>query len=453
MTTIPLINVETNQQFEHRVRMLRRRWFVWLIPCVIYMASHMHRIAPTVIFNDLMATFQTTGASLGGLGSTYFYVYAIMQIPSGIFADSFGPRKTITAGALIGGVGSFIFGSAPTLWVAYLGRFFIGFGMSLIFICMMKLVAEWFLDHEFATMSGLTLFGGNLGSMLASTPLYLLVVSIGWRSSFKMIALFTIFFGALAWLVVRDRPVSLGLPSVKEIHRDLMNNTPTKQEKVNIRAGLKETLANKNIWPTVTLSFGLYGTMVALKGMWLTPYLTQVYGLTREQATRYVFLSLIAGVIGPLLMGMLSDRIRRRKLPILIVTPLYLATWLVLSFWNEGKPPLAAIPILLFLMGIFCSPMALIWACAKEVSHPSMVGLATGVANIGGFLGGAVMQFVFGYVLDLKWQGLLVDGLRIYPLEAYQVAFLAASCIVLISVVSSFFIKETYCKNIYAKDM
>ena len=213
------LNVQTNQQPDFRARMHRIRWFIWLIPSVIYMASHMHRIAPTVIFNDLMATFQTSGASLGGLGSMYFYVYAIMQIPSGIFADSFGPRKTITAGALIGGMGSFLFGSAPTLWVAYLGRFFIGFGMSLIFICIMKLVAEWFRDHEFATMSGLTLFSGNLGSMLASTPLYLLVVSIGWRSSFKMIALFTLIFGVLAWLVVRDRPVLLGLPTVRSEER------------------------------------------------------------------------------------------------------------------------------------------------------------------------------------------------------------------------------------------
>jgi sugar phosphate permease len=430
---------------------LRLRWLIWLLPALIYATSHIHRIAPTVIFNDLMATFQTSGASLGGLGSMYFYIYAIMQIPSGILADSLGPRKTICAGAIIGGLGSVLFGSAQTIGVAYLGRFFIGLGMSLIFICIMKLLAEWFCDHEFATMSGLTLFSGNLGAVAATTPLYLLVAATGWRRSYHFIGLITLLFGVLAWLIVRDRPALSGFLPVKD--REGRGGMPGIQapahEKMNVLQGLREALSNRAIWPTFLISFGLYGTILALKGMWLTPYLTQVYGISQEQATSYVLLSLIAGLIGPLMMGFFSDRIRRRRLPILMFTPLYVLTWLVLALWQGGRPPLVTIPYLLFALGIFCSPMALTWACAKEVSHPSLVGLATGIANIGGFLGGAVMQFVFGYILDLKWQGAVVDGLRIYPVQAYQAAFLSASFVALIAAVSSYFIRETCCKNIY----
>ncbi|MDW7649913.1 MAG: MFS transporter [Bacillota bacterium] len=436
-------------------RMLRLRWIIWLIPSLIYATSHVHRIAPTILFDDLMSTFRTTGASLGGLGSMYFYIYAVMQIPSGLFADTLGPRKTITAGACIGGSGAFVFGRAGTLWVAYLGRFLIGFGMSLIFICIMKLAAEWFRDHEFGSLSGLTLMGGNLGAMLATTPLYLLVLQVGWRLSYQAIGLATLIFGTLAWIIIRNRPAELGLPSAKDLDtgHDSQAAAETKPARISIGRGLKTALATRAVWPTVILSFGLYGTIVALKGMWLTPYLTQVYGLSREQATGYVLLSLIAGLFGPLLIGVLSDRIRRRKLPIMLFTPLYLLTWLVIAFWNGGRPPLAAVPILLFLLSIFCSPVALTWACAKEVSHPSLVGLATGIANIGGFLGGALMQFLFGYILDLKWQGAMVDGVRIYPLEAYQTAFIFTSVIVCISLASVFFIRETNCKNIYPENL
>lgn len=399
---------------------LSKRWIVWLIPCLLYATSHFHRVAPTVIFDDLMTAFNTSGAALGALGSIYFYVYALMQIPSGILADTLGPKKTITGGAVTGSLGAFIFGSATTLWLAYLGRFFIGLGMSLIFICIMKLVAEWFRDNEFATMSGLTLFGGNLGSMVATTPLYLLVVAIGWRASFHVIALITVLFGVLTWNFVANRPNST----------DSMAEKRSKTEPGKLKQQLLETILNKSIWPTVTMSFGLYGTMLALKGMWLGPYLTQVYGMSRDQATNYVLLSLVAGLIGPLMMGFLSDRIGRRKLPIMLFTPLYLVIWLLLAFWNGGMPPLAALPYLLIMLGIFCSPAALTWACAKEVSHPSVVGLATGIANIGGFLGGAVMQFLFGYILDLNWQGTVVNGLRIYPVEAYQSAFLVTAGVV-----------------------
>ena len=427
-----------------RQMLLRQRWLIWFIPSLLYATSHFHRVAPTIIFDDLMTTFGTTGAALGALGSIYFYVYAIMQIPSGILADTLGPKKTITFGAVIGGLGSFIFGIAVNLPMAYLGRFFIGLGMSLIFICIMKLIAEWFNDNEFATMSGLTLFGGNLGSMVATTPLYLLVVAIGWRGSFQVIAVITAFFGLLTWAIVKDRPSTL---------RPILSESVVKTKPRRLKEQLIETLLNRSIWPTITLSFGLYGTILALKGMWLGPYLTQVYGMTRDQSANYVLLSLLAGLIGPLLMGIFSDRIGRRKLPILLFTPLYLLIWLVMALWNGGMPPISVLPVLLFLLGIFCAPTALTWACAKEVSHPSLVGLATGIANIGGFLGGAVMQFVFGYVLDLKWQGTVVDGMRIYPVQAYQSAFLVAAAVVFISLLSTFFIKETYCQNIYTGNL
>jgi sugar phosphate permease len=428
-------------QERERISPHGRRWLVWLIPALLYATSHIHRIAPTILFDDLMAAFRTTGASLGGLGSMYFYIYAVMQIPSGLLADSLGPQKTITAGALIGGLGSLVFGSAPNLAMAYLGRFMIGLGVSLIFICIMKLTAEWFQDHEFATMSGLTLFSGNLGSIFATTPLYAMVVAIGWRSAYHMIGLGTLALAAMAWLLVRDRPTA----SAASPETTAVNSRP----KFRVLQALAETLSNKQIWPLVALSFGLYGTLVALKGMWLTPWLTQVYGISREQAAQYVLISLLAALIGPLMMGMLSDRIRRRKLPILIFVPLYVLTWLALSLWNGGRPPLAAVPVLLFMLGIFCSPMAITWACAKEVSRPSLVGLATGIANIGGFLGGAVMQYVFGYILDRHWQGAMADGVRIYPVQAYQAAFLAAALVAAVSLVCSLFIRETHCRNIY----
>jgi len=442
------------KEFQSRGRrMLRVRWLIWGVPSLVLLISHFQRIAPTMVVQDLMAAFNTTAASLGGLGSVYFYTFALMQIPSGILADTLGPRKALTAGALIGGAGSYVFGSAVLIWVAYLGRFLVGFGMSLTLICIMKLMSEWFRDNEFGTLTGLTLFWGSVGALLATTPFSLMVNGIGWRMSFQVIAMVTVAVAFLVWALVRDRPSQLGLPSPKEMQseeRSPEGDKPRTRLQFGLKEGLKETLLNREIWPTVCVSFGLYGTMVALKGMWITPYLMQVYNLSRERAANYVLLSLLAGLIGPILVGFFSDRIRRRKLPILIFAPLYLLMWFILVFWNGGKPPLAVLPVLLFMMGIFCSASALTWACAKEVSHPSLVGVATSFANIGGFLGGALMQILFGHILDLKWQGDMVNGLRIYPPEAYQAAFLALALVAAVSLVSIFFIRETHCTNIYA---
>lgn len=446
---------DVESQVDYR-RMLRLRWVVWGVPSLILLISHFQRIAPTTVVTDLMAYFQTTAAGLGGLGSVYFYIFAIMQIPSGILADTLGPRKALTAGAMIAGAGSYVFAAAGYLWVGYLGRFLVGLGMSVTLICIIKLMSAWFRDDEFATLTGLTLFWGSTGALLATTPFSIMVQRIGWRVSFQFVALVTVILAGLVWILVRDSPSLFGLPSAKEMAGEkcaAAGRHGHARLQFSLKEGLREALTNRAIWPTVFVSFGFYGTMMALKGMWITPYLIQVYDLNRAQAANYVFISLLAGLIGPVLVGYFSDRLGRRKLPILLFAPLYLLMWLMLAFWNGGQPPLTAVPVILFFMGIFCSCSALTWACAKEVSHPSLVGVAAGFANIGGFVGGALTQILFGYILDLKWQGTMVNGLRIYPVQAYQAAFLAVALVSSLSLISIFFIRETNCKNIYKDNL
>jgi sugar phosphate permease len=94
---------------------LKRRWIIWSSLMLVYVISHFHRVAPAVIAEDLMRTFQTSGALLGGLASTYFYTYAMMQIPAGVLSDTLGGRMTIAVGSVVMGVGSILFGVAPSL--------------------------------------------------------------------------------------------------------------------------------------------------------------------------------------------------------------------------------------------------------------------------------------------------------------------------------------------------
>ena len=95
-----------------RSRFLLARWTIYSILVVTYMLVFFHRMAPAVISADLMAAFQTSGAALGSLAATYFYIYTAMQIPAGVLADTLGARVTVTAGSLVAGGGSLLFGMA-----------------------------------------------------------------------------------------------------------------------------------------------------------------------------------------------------------------------------------------------------------------------------------------------------------------------------------------------------
>ncbi|MDP3636691.1 MAG: MFS transporter, partial [Azonexus sp.] len=96
----------------------RRRWLILGIVAISYVLSFFQRFAPAGIAQDLASTFEASSASLGILAATYFYVYTVMQVPTGILVDTLGPRRILALGGLVGGVGSMLFGFAPTLDMA-----------------------------------------------------------------------------------------------------------------------------------------------------------------------------------------------------------------------------------------------------------------------------------------------------------------------------------------------
>ncbi|MDP1982511.1 MAG: signal peptidase I, partial [Sulfuritalea sp.] len=94
-----------------------------------YLLSFFHRVAPAAISGDLQVSFAIGGAQLGTLAATYFYVYTLMQIPTGVLADTLGPRRILWWGGLVAGVGAILFGLAPSFELAFVGRTLVGLGV------------------------------------------------------------------------------------------------------------------------------------------------------------------------------------------------------------------------------------------------------------------------------------------------------------------------------------
>lgn len=138
----------------------------------------------------------------------------------------------------------------------------------------------------------------------------------------------------------------------------------------------------------------------------------QIYGFSRSAAAKFIFMATIGMSIGFPLSGLISDKLRQRKRPLLLLFLLQAIIWCLFFLWNGGKPPENVLYILFFLMGITASASALIIALAKEINDPSFSGTALSVANAGAFCGMSVMQPLLGYLLDLRWDGLVVEGPR-----------------------------------------
>lgn len=210
------------------------------------------------------------------------------------------------------------------------------------------------------------------------------------------------------------------------------------------------TLGNPFVWYPAVVNFGIFGPLSALSGVWGIPYLMQIYHLDKATAASIVMTIILGNLLGNLLVGYFSDRVfGKRRLPMLLMFPVNTGIWLLLSFWTGEKLPLILIPGFFGLLGFTAAAGSLTWACAKEISPPAISGVAMGTVNIGGFVGTALMQPLFGYVLDLNWSGKMVEGVRIYSAGAYRLGFLICSLVALLGLVSAIFVKETNCKHLY----
>ncbi|MDP2108093.1 MAG: MFS transporter, partial [Rhodocyclaceae bacterium] len=320
---------------------------------------------------------------------------------------------------------------------ALVGRTLIGLGVSVTFIAMLKLIAVWFEERRFATVVGVSMLIGNLGSVLAGAPLSALAQATGWRGVFVGVGIVSLALGILAWILVRDRPSARGgavLPA------------PTFDRTV-VLTGLLRVVKNRATWPTVFVNMGLSGSFFAFGGLWATPFLIQGLGMSRATATAHLSLYFAGFAVGCLLVGMLSDRLRRRKPVILVSSHIYGAIWLV---WLSGMAlPLVATYTLFGLMGLMTASFTLSWACAKEVNPPALSGMSTSVTNMGGFLMGALLQPAVGWIMDQRWTGLVANGVRIYAPEDYRWGLLLIACAAWGGAAAAWKVKETHCRNIW----
>ena len=411
----------------------RRRWIALGVVALAYVLSFFQRFAPAGIAQDLAASFQTSAASLGVLAATYFYVYTVMQVPTGVLADLWGPRRILLCGGIIAGVGSFLFGFAPSLSIALIGRTLVGLGVSVTFIAMLKLIALWFEERRFATLVGVCMLIGNLGSVLAGAPLSNLAQALGWQVAFIAVGVLSLLLAGLGWLLIQD-PVK---PS----------SAAPKVDAKAVWASLASVVKNRATWPAMIVNTGTCGAFFTFAGLWTVPYLMQVHAMPRATAATYLSIWFAGFAVGCLFLGTLSDRLGRRKPVIIVTTHIYAAIWLWLLSGNSLSEQ--AWYGLFAVLGVSTAGFSLTWACAKEVNPPQLSGMSTSVTNMGSFLAAALLQPLVGWVMDLGWNGELLAGARVYDLAAWRAGLSIGVGCALVGALCSWWLVETRCRNIW----
>jgi MFS family permease len=415
-------------------------WMSWALGGLFYFSGFYQRVAPAVMTDQLMAEFGIGAAALGNLSGFYFYSYVAMQIPTGILADRWGARRLLAAGALIAGLGTFLFASAPGLSLAGAGRLLIGGSVGVAWVAILKLATRWFPPHRFALISGLTLFVGVSGGVSAGVPLRLLVDHFGWRPVMGVSGAISILVAAAIWTIVRDDPREKGYRSYAPATGSA-GSSPTG----SLFSGLRTVLRFKNTWLLAIASSGIVGPILAFAGLWGVPFFSTHYGMSPAGSAALTSVLLVAWAVGGPATGALSDRLGKRKAPYAWGCAVLCAGWGVLLY--QPGLPIWAVVGLVTVVGLASGVCILGFAFVRESVPPALSGTASGVCNMGYMLGPMVLQPLMGWVLDRGWKGEMVGGVRVYDLDAYRTAFTLMVGLSVLAVVLLFFTTETHCRQ------
>jgi MFS transporter len=427
------MNTENEEMKNSQIKKVERyRWLIWLILAATYVFVTFHRMSAAVVKDDLQKAFGIGAVQFAVIGSMYFYAYFIMQIPSGILADKIGPKKTVFIFSLIAAVGSIFFGLAPSLNIAYISRFFVGIGVSVVFVCLVKIQSRWFYSRNFALMIGFSGLAANLGAIIAQTPLVIAVNNFGWRNTFVYMGIIMVMFAVLTFIFVKDDPTDMGLPGMDEIE-----NRPRVTVNLNIFQALGSILSNPRTWIISIVYIGLYTGYTVILGTFGTPFLMTVYSIKKVEAANYIISAVVGSAVSGLVIGYLSDKFKARKSILIISSVVTLIMWVIFIY---VKLPSTLLSVYLFVFGFMMTAFTLCWTVGNEVNDRRLSGMATGVVNCVGFLGAAIIPVIMGNILDAN---------KNMPEIGYKKAYLVLILLVAVSTVFSFFVTETHATNVY----
>jgi sugar phosphate permease len=382
----------------------RRAWSVFAAGVAIYVLAVFHRSSLGVAGLLAADRFEIAATQLSVFTMVQLFVYAAMQIPVGALLDRYGAKRLLIAGVTTMTLAQFAFAFAESFQMGILARVAVGVGDAMVFIPLLRLVALWFPPVRIPMVTQLTGLLGQMGALVAASPLVAALHHWGWTPSFATAAAVGVLLGAVLVLVVRDSPYpdhELDRVKIRALARTVRSAWDTP----GTRLGL---------WSHFTVQFG--ATVFAL--LWGYPFLVAGQGLAPETAgLLLVLMTLTAVVCGPLVGTFVSRFPFSRSTLILGIVGAIAGVWAVVLLW-PGRSPLWLLVVLVVVTAVGGPGSMVGFDLARTFNPPTRIGSATGIVNVGGFFASLSTVTLIGIILDIVAPG----GPSTYTVDSFRIA-------------------------------
>jgi MFS transporter, ACS family, D-galactonate transporter len=378
------------------------RWRIFGVVFLITLINLVDRISLSIAMPTIAKEFALSPTMQGLVLSSFFWSYALLQIPGGWLIDKLGPRKVVAGATVLWGLFQTLMGAATGGLSMLLLRVGLGGAEAPLFPAGSKLNALWLSRRERARGAVLMDAGSPLGAAIGGLAISNLILMFGsWRTAFVVAGLATIACGWLAWRYLRDDPArhpgvnGAELAHIRDGAPSLANATRVSQDDAPLP--LRSTIAmciGRMSWAMIF--FGLL--------TWGPSYLTQARGLSLSQIGAATFFIFLAGALGSLSGGFLCDalcamNLSRGKVVKSMIAISGMATLAVFAALPTISSPVVAVAVLcgasfLLMWG------SLYWSLPSLLASPGRVGLLGACMNCAGSVGGISIPLITGFILQ-----------------------------------------------------
>ena len=348
-----------------------------------FFISNLLRSITATLTPALSTEFNLSAANLGLLAGGYFLGFSLMQIPTGMLLDRFGPKKVIGYLLIIALIGTISFAFAKSFAGLLISRIFIGVGVAACLMGPLTGYRVWFEEKYQQRANSWMLMVANFGFVASTLPVQILLPIIGWRSIFLIIA---------SLILISIILISILIPSW-ETKRD--------EDQKNNLQNLSYIWKNKFFISLVPLAFFNYGGVQAIQTLWAGPWMLNVTGYDAIQSATglfwinvtMLFSFLIWGYFLPKLSSKGIDSMRNVKFTLPIS---YIILFLIVIMGDKAGATMFTLYILSSIVISLTQP-------AIALNFPTkLAGKSLTSFNVFLFSGTFFVQWIIGLIIDFS---------------------------------------------------
>lgn len=392
---------------------LKNKLFItlmWLLPLSFFTYQFILRLWPSIMMTQIMEQHAIDATAFGLLASFYYWGYAGFQIPIAIWLDKYGVKLVVFLCATICGCATLAATYADNWYIILVSRFFVGVGSAVGILGVSKTLSEWFSKEIYGRMIGLTFTIGLMGAIYGGKPTTLLVEQLGSVKVATTLAMVSLLIGVMTLLFYKKPRTQLAQASKEPLRfNDLI-----------------KVLTSPKLCLLAIANLLLVGSLEGFADVWGVNYLVTAYGMAKADAAEissFIFVGMLCG--GPLL-TLLSIRLGNFK--VIAFCGIGMATILMYIF-TTPEYNWYLLTGLFFMVGVFCCYQVLVFAVGCDLVKPRLLGVTIAFLNSVNMLGGSFFHSIIGKLMDVYWAGDMLNGIRIYNLDAYNHAlFVIPAC-------------------------